>query len=281
LDDSDEESDEEMGPPPAPDTPPQRVSSNHTAFEDMEAREDGPTGYRQNAGLPGTFDEHEALYEREDAGKQSFLGVSSADSAPNDVRLSLEENYASDMGDEYDLSEDEDMTRSSFGQHPAAELDDASSVIDQDTKRGTPGGILRARMRAMKDQVGPVTLEVADGDDWMEMLRKTVSPVKRDRQLLREMNDSPCKLSFMPNDDDDDNSVEDLRKSSIWGKSIAKAERPGGFASAQIASDKGRGFATSIDLMNSLFEKPKPVRQNVRDSVPAKGFPKVGTLLRI
>lgn len=278
LDDSDDESDEEMGPPPALETPTQRVSNRPTAFDASTRDEKVSASFRQNAGLPGAFDEQEDLYEREDAGKQSFLGVSSADSAPNDVRLSLEEDYASEVGDEYDMSEDEDMTRSSVGQHLAAELDDASSENDQDAKRGTPGGILRARMRAMKDQVGPVTLEVADGDDWMEMLRKTVSPVKRDRQLLREMNDSPSKFAVRLGEGND-NGEQDLRKSSIWGKSISKVERPSGRVGTQMASDKGRGFATSIDLMNSLFEKPKPVRQNLRASVPAKGFPQVGTLV--
>ncbi|KAG8423865.1 hypothetical protein J3458_000715 [Metarhizium acridum] len=271
LDDSDEESDEEMVPPPGLATPPQRVS-NDAAAMDVLTREDGRPQFRQNAALPGAFDEQDDLYERENIGKQSFLGISSADSAPNDVKLSLEEDYASERGDEYDLSEDEGMTRSSIGQHLAAELDDTSSENEQDAKRGTPGGILRARMRAMKDQVGPVTLEVADGDDWMEMLRKTVSPVKRDRQMLREMNDSPSKFA-LGMDGGDDNIEQDLRKSSIWGKSMSKTERTSGLASTQMAADKGRGFATSIDLMNSLFEKPKPVRQNLRASVPAKGFP--------
>lgn len=278
LDDSDDESDEEMPPPPAAlATPSQRVSGRAATF-DVSTRGDAPPSFGQNTGLPGAFDEQEDLYEGDDAGKQSFLGVSSADSAPNDVRLSLDDDYASEMGYEYDMSEDEDLTRSSIGQHLAAELDDASSENDQDTKRGTPGGILRARMRAMKDQVGPVTLEVADGDDWMEMLRKTVSPVKRDRQLLREMNDSPSKFAVRLGGGDD-NMEQDLRKSSIWGKSISKTEKTSGFANTQMAMDKGRGFATSIDLMNSLFEKPKPTRQNLRASVPAKGFPQVGALV--
>jgi nuclear pore complex protein Nup98-Nup96 len=277
LDDSDEESDEEMELPPVLNATPQRFSNRAATFN-APTQHISPPSFRQNKGLPGAFDEQETLYEQEDAAKQSFLGVSSADLAPNDVRLSLEEEYASEVGDEYDVSEDEDMTRSSPGQHLAAELDDASSENDQDAKRVTPGGILRARMRARKDQVGPVTLEVADGDNWMEMLRKTVSPVKRDRQLLREMNASPSKFAMRLGDGEDE-SEHDWRKSSIWGKGVSKAERRGGLAHAQIAADKGRGFATSIDLMNSLFEKPKPVRQNMRASVPAKGFPKVGALV--
>ena len=183
---------------------------------------------------------------------------------------------------EYDMSEDEDMTRSSIGQHLAAEHDDASSEGGQDTKRltATPGGILRARMRAIKDSAGPVKLEVADGDDWMEMLRKTVSPMKRDRYLLRELAESPYKqggktVSFDLGDE------ADFRKSSIWGKSLTRSDRKDGAAmSAQIGMDQGHGFATSIDLMNSLFEKPKPkpARRELNASPSAKGLPKVGTL---
>ncbi|GAB0131744.1 hypothetical protein EsDP_00000203 [Epichloe bromicola] len=275
LDDSDEESDEEMVPPSAVDTPTRQ-------FGAMSATLDGPTegsgtdSFRPNKLFPGAFDEHEELYDLETAGKESFLGNSSADLAPNDVKLSLDDDYAGGMGDEYEMSEDEDMMRSSPGQHLAAELDDASSENDQDTRKGTPGGILRARMRAVKDSVGPVTLEVADGDDWMEMLRKTVSPVKRDRQLLREMNDSPIKFLVGLEEDDENETVGDgLRQSSIWGRSPSKGDGGSGPASAQMTLDKGRGFATSIDLMNSLFEKPKPqpTRQTLRASVPAKGFP--------
>ncbi|TWU75965.1 hypothetical protein ED733_006741 [Metarhizium rileyi] len=269
LDDSDEESDEEMIPPPGLVTPPQRV--HNSSAVDVSNRGDDRPSLRRNTALPGAFDGQTDFFERENVSKQSFLGVSSADSAPNSVKLSLEEDHASEMGAEYAPSDEEDMTRSSIGQHLAAGLDDVSSEDEQGAKKGTPGGILRARMRAMKDQVGPVSLEVADGDDWMEMLRKTVSPVKRDRQLLRGMNMSPSKIAQDLGVDDD--IEQDMRKSSIWRKSISKADKTSGLASTQLIADKGRGFATSIDLMNSLFENPKPVRQNTRASVPAKGFP--------
>ncbi|KAM5346496.1 hypothetical protein ACJ41O_009501 [Fusarium nematophilum] len=235
--------------------------------------EDDTFDFRRHRGVPGGFDEQAQTFEGDFPAQQSFLGVSSADSAPNDVRLSLEEEYADDMGEEYDVSEDEDVARSSLGQHLAAEHDDASSEDAQDAARATPGGILRARMRAVKDSAGPVQLEVADGDDWMEMLRKTVSPVKRDRQLLKELNDSPLRQTGLLIDLDKSGN-DTLRKSSVWRKSTAKNDRLDGLAASTIGLDKGRGFATSIDLMNSLFEKPKPAPQNLRASIPGKGFPK-------
>ncbi|KAG5923204.1 hypothetical protein E4U42_005020 [Claviceps africana] len=278
LDDSDEDSDDDMVSQPTIDTPTRPVHpiGPKSAMADGPAEDSSAAdGIKQNTLFPGAFDENEELYDLKNTEEESFLGNSSADSAPNDVRLSLDDDYTDETGDEYDMSEDEDMTKSSPGQHLAAELDDASSENEQDPQRDTPGGILRARMRAVKESIGPIALEVADGDDWMEMLRKTVSPVKRDRQLLREMNDSPIK--FLGGlDDMDENVGHNLRKSSIWGRSPSKGDAASGPAGAREMLTKGRGFATSIDLMNSLFEKPKPkpTRQTLCASVSeAKGFP--------
>lgn len=277
LDDEDEDSDEELDNAPPISTESQQMALDLVGNSEME---EDTFEFRKRTGPPGTFDEQGAMYDADDSNrKESFLGVSSADSAPNDVRLSLEEEYAEDMGEDYELSDDEDMARSSVEQHLAAELDDVSSESSQEVKKfGTPGGILRARMRAMKDSVGPVKLEVADGDDWMEMLRKSVSPVKRDRQLLRELNESPSKQSGLLLDFGK-NEGGSPRKSSIWNKSTNKNDRLDGFAASTHGLDKGRGFATSIDLMNSLFDKPKPAPQNLRASIPSKGFPKVGPLV--
>ncbi|CCT70083.1 related to Nup98-Nup96 precursor [Fusarium fujikuroi IMI 58289] len=270
LDDDDSDDEEMTQNEPAA---PQEVALDASINSNNSPMDDDTFEFRRHRGLPGGFDDEAQALQPHFSGEQSFLGVSSADSAPNDVRLSLEEEYADDMGDEYDVSEDEDMARSSLEPHLAAELDDNSSEGAPEAVKATPGGILRARMRAVKDSAGPVQLEVADGDDWMEMLRKTVSPVKRDRQLLRELNDSPSRQTGVLIDLDKSGS-DTLRKSSIWRKSIAKNDRPDNFATSTIGMDKGRGFATSIDLMNSLFEKPKPAPQKPRASISGKGFPK-------
>lgn len=275
LDDSDE-SDEDM------DTTEQAVEPPFTHSQRMaldasinSSMEDDTFPFRRSGGLPGAFDEQQEMLE-DVPRKESFLGDSSADSAPNDVQLSLEEEQVEDMGEEYDLSDEEDMTRSFVGQHHAAEHSDASSEDGQDVKPETPGGILRARMRALKESAGPVQLEVADGDDWTEMLRKSVSPMKRNRQLLKEVNESWPSPQLVDFDEDE---PADLRRSSIWRKSMTD-KKDGLSANTQVSLDKGRGFATSIDLMNSLFEKPKPAPLNLRASAAAtKGFPKVGTLV--
>jgi nuclear pore complex protein Nup98-Nup96 len=278
LDDSDEESDEEIQDYQDESSIPLANSIPVALDASMGSSMDDDTfDFRRPRGVPGAFDEQESMMEVPNPNVQSFLGVSSADSAPNAVRLSLEKDDSVDMGDEYDLSGDEDMTRSLPGQHHAAEHVDASSEDGHDAKFGTPGGILRARMRAMKDSVGPVKLEVADGDDWMEMLRKTVSPAKRDRQLLKNLNESPSRQNWQQTDATFAGD-ENLRKSYSY-KSTSRTDKLETVAAMNM--DKGRGFATSIDLMNSLFEKSKPAMQSLKASVPAKGFPKVGTTVII
>ncbi|PFH58897.1 hypothetical protein XA68_13064 [Ophiocordyceps unilateralis] len=271
-DDSDYDSDEGDSPP----KPEMAVPAAHSQIVSSEPPINPPTGDESfgsfhSKGLPGAFDGQEGSPDGKDvAGKQPFLGDSSADLASNSVQLSVDE-YNSNMDDGYDVSEDEEMARSSVGQHRAAEQDDSSSENDQEPKRGTPGGILRARMRAMKDSIGPVRLEVPDGDDWMSMLMKTVSPAKRDRQQLREQNESPSKRQRVGNLISLDDDGGHLGKSSIWGRSPSKADQASA-AKIQLAMDQGQGFATSIDLMNSLFEKSRFAKTPVA-SVPTKGLP--------
>ncbi|RDA85723.1 hypothetical protein CP532_5941 [Ophiocordyceps camponoti-leonardi (nom. inval.)] len=230
-------------------------------LSDNQAKVGESVGSARGIGVPGAFDAQQELPQAAD--EQHFLGDSSADPASNSVLLSVDE-CDSDMDDGYDVSEDEDTTRSSIGQHRAAEQDDASSEIDQEPKRGTPGGILRARMRAMKESIGPVRLEVADGDDWMSMLMKTVSPVKRNRQQLREQNESPSKRQRTGDLIDLDADAGPDAMSSLFGRSQSKGD--------QAPTAGNRGFSTSIDLMNSLFQKPKSSSMAVA-TLPKKGFP--------
>lgn len=273
LDDSeDEDEDTEL----VDQTPSRNVGFIEPAPLDMSFNsemEDDTFDFRQSHGLPGAFHQPTVM-EQNNPTEQSFLGVSSADSAPNNVPLSIDE-YTQDMGEEYDVSDDEDMTRSFAGQHHAAEQDDVSSEADQEAPLGTPGGVLRARMRAIKDSVEPAKIEVADGDDWMEMLRKTVSPVKRDRQVLKLRNESPRYGGNKLVSFDDDEPVNG--RASVWKKSTT--DRLEAQANSQAAGGN-RGFATSIDLMNSLFEKPQPTPLKARASTStAKGFPQVRILV--
>lgn len=272
LDDSEEDSGDDTEMPnlgdPQLSSPSQQMAMDVSLNSEME---DDTFQFKQSQALPGAFDQPANVPETFFPGQQSFLGVSSADSAPNTVPLSIDDEFTVDVGEEYDVSDDEGMTRSIVGQHLAAEQDDYSSESDQEIQRGTPGGVLRARMRAMKDSAEPVRLEVADGDDWMEMLRKTVSPVKRDRQVLKNVNESPRYRGALVSAED--GGEPSNARLSVWKKSTAN--KLDAHASTQVL-EKNRGFATSIDLMNSLFEKPQPTLLKARASTSgAKGFPQV------
>lgn len=100
----------------------------------------------------------------------------------------------------------------------------------------------------MKSSMAPLELEVADGEDWMDMLQKSVSPQKRDRALLKSTMDAGAQASPVNN-------------------------MPG--RETRVVSD-GRGFATSIDLMNSLFDKTKAPEPTHTAPVPSVGFVQVG-----
>jgi nuclear pore complex protein Nup98-Nup96 len=113
-----------------------------------------------------------------------------------------------------------------------------------------PAGIMRARMRAIKKSTAPTRIQVAGGDDWSQVLQQSVrAPRRTDRAELRALNES----------------------GAAWDVDDGESQAP----QPHIATD-GAGFATSLDLMRSLFDKgpPQPAQAS-----PAKGFVKVGVPL--
>ncbi|ROW08527.1 hypothetical protein VMCG_03045 [Cytospora schulzeri] len=188
---------------------------------------------RKRRALPGAFDYTGAVSDDEeelaDDNQQSFLSNRSAGSASQ----ALVQQEDEEMDEEHALPEDQDAS-AYLGYHQAAEPDyDSPYMGSMAEYQETPGGIMRARMRAIKDSNTPLKLQVADGDDWMDMLQKTISPAKRDRAALKMINE--------------EEAYEDLKASTRQDAPQAKPN---------VVSD-GRGFATSIELMNSLFEKPR------------------------
>ncbi|KAI8300880.1 Nucleoporin NUP145 [Colletotrichum sp. SAR11_59] len=197
--------------------------------------------------LPGAFEERDEEYtgeEHDDLTRpfqpRSFLEDSFAGSTSNALVLSTEDEPVDEHDVEYGMSEDEDTVGTHFRSHLAAEQTIDSPDGDMVAPASeTPGGILRARMRALKGSATPIKLQVAGGDEWMNMLQRSVSPQKRDRTFLRSVN-------------------EIASRSHVAETEIGQKGR--------VVSD-GRGFATSIDLMNSLFEKAK-----APSAAPSRGF---------
>jgi len=112
-----------------------------------------------------------------------------------------------------------------------------------------PAGIMRARMRAVKKSTAPTKIEIAGGDDWTQILQASVrAPRTVDRATLRTLNET----------------------GAAWDMKDRGSPTP-----QKLQAADGPGFATSIDLMRSLFEQAKGPTQPVQAS-PATGFVKVG-----
>lgn len=240
--------DEDQPPPQTKPAQPQEKDDTSPA----EPEEDTFNFRRKRRALPGAFDYTGPASDDEDgmadANEESFLSERSAGSTSQALML----NEADGMDVEHALPEDQDAS-AYLGYHQAAEPETDSPYYGSMAEyQETPGGIMRARMQAIRGANSPLKIQVADGDDWMDMLQKTISPLKRDRAALKTINE--------------EQTYEALKES------VRKEGPP----ASKVVSD-GRGFATSIDLMNSLFDKPKAsVRPAMQATIPTSGF-KVGT----
>ncbi|KAI9879573.1 MAG: hypothetical protein M1830_008107 [Pleopsidium flavum] len=94
----------------------------------------------------------------------------------------------------------------------------------------------------------PLRVRLNVGNDWAEQLQRTVSPRKQDRQALRERQGTVLK------EGDEDHKATPTRKPTTNGGAS--------------------GFATSIDLMNSLFGQnvAKKSRQGTKEGSKGKSF---------
>lgn len=249
-----------------PDTPtpksrtPVRNYDESFSTESQVTRTDGDPDdtfqFKRKKVLPGAFDDEE-VYDEEidmedyDEQQQSFLDERSVGSQSED---GVEEPVDND-----DVFVDEEsvgiVEQEMAGSFPLA---DNTTERDNDSLDGmgiaedTPGGIMRARMRAIKNSASPVKRNFTAGNDWTGTLTTTISPLKQDRALLK--------------------SLIDVEEASRPENEPAPAVR------SRVVSD-GRGFATSIDLMNSLFGQTKSPVRAAKVSVSAKsmdyevGFP--------
>ncbi|KAG4426407.1 hypothetical protein IFR04_000590 [Cadophora malorum] len=242
-----------------PDTPTPKVRTPKSARMDESFASDSQMTYtesdpedtfefRKKKVLPGAFDDQE-LYEDEsmdgeydEENQESFLDERSVGSqSENGVEEPM------DQDDEYQDDEsvsivDQEMAGSYPDADNTAELGSSQEDEDEsvDGMMETPGAVLRARMRALKSSETPSKNKFSAGNDWANTLQATISPQKQDRALLKSM------IEVQGNDARSDSEPTPMPK--------------------RVVSD-GRGFATSIDLMNSLFGQ---TRSPVKAKVPAK-----------
>lgn len=230
----------EMGSPWSASLQPRRLHSDN----DNQSGEDDTFDFRRKRrALPGAFDADDADSadrdgSRQFSGEMHSSGLRFARPPSNSLVLSRE----MDTSAEYVDNETSNVV---------VALDDAARGVLQASTgtvgcsdspvAETPGGILRARMRAIKGSATPVKIQVADGDDWMDMLQKSASPQKRDRVLLKSRLDGSSRGDMVPQTHAPTSHLHEPR-----------------------------GFATSIDLMHSLFEKKRSPA-----SRPSGGFVQV------
>ncbi|KFY60039.1 hypothetical protein V497_03928 [Pseudogymnoascus sp. VKM F-4516 (FW-969)] len=257
----------------APDTPTpqsrtpkaiQHDQSFESTFDESIVTESDPEDtfdFKKRKVFPGAFDASAAIEdddEMEDDNDiqedQSFLGERSVGSLSSD-----------EVGEPMDHDEryqDNELVRivsnemaGSYPQPDATaehESDYAQESFEEDVGE-TPGGLMRARLRESRAAGSPLKrkLELND-DNWMDMLEQTISPQKQDREHLKQIRDMETDAL-------------------LFGSPQKTLASP---AKNRVISD-GRGFATSIDLMHSLFGEPKspakPAKPAKVAQVPAQG----------
>jgi nuclear pore complex protein Nup98-Nup96 len=207
---------------------------------------------RSRRAFPGAFDDA-ALSDNEEAAdaaqRQGTLSPEPQEAdAPLPSREWPEDESMADGPDDYQLEAFEQSSQ----QGSVDGQDDLYSRY-ADNEAQVPAGIMRARLRAFKKSTAPTRIEVAGGDDWTQILQASVrAPRTVDRATLRALNES----------------------GAVWDIKDRGSPAP----QRNMPAPDGAGFATSIDLMKSLFEQAKGPAQPAQAS-PTKGFVKVGVPL--
>jgi len=205
---------------------------------------------RSRRALPGAFDDA-ALSDTDEvanhAQRQGTLSPEPQDAdTPLPSREWPEDESMADGLDEYQLEAYEEASQ----QGSVDEQEDflpSRFAADNDAPQ-VPAGIMRARMRAVKKLNAPTKIEVAGGDDWTQILQASVkAPRTMDRATLRALNES----------------------GAVWEMKDRGSPPP----QATATVSDGMGFATSIDLMKSLFEQAKAPTQPAL-TTSGKGFVK-------
>jgi nuclear pore complex protein Nup98-Nup96 len=248
-DDDDYETEVESVPARAPVTSPSIVKDSTSPIDPDDTFE----FKRSRRAVPGAFDDA-AMSDNEEASdaaqRQGTLSPEPQEAdAPLPSREWPEDESMADGPDDYQLEAFEQSSQQ-------GSVDDQydpflSRYADNETQ--VPAGIMRARLRAFKKSTAPTRIEVAGGDDWTQILQASVrAPRTVDRATLRALNESEA----------------------AWDMKDRGSPGP----QKNVPVPDGPGFATSIDLMKSLFEQAKGPTQPVQAS-PAKGFVKVGVAL--
>lgn len=242
-----------------PDTPAEQVNTpkpyqhdqsftSTSQYSVTESDPDDTFQFKKKKILPGAFDEHDLYFDEHgvanghsDEQEQSFLDDRSVGSQSEDGAEPMDQDGAS-----YDDGSVSVVDQDMAGSYPSAdnttELENYSQN-DFDGNMDTPGALTRARERAVRSTNTP-SRTVSTENNWATALSKTVSPKKQDRALLKGY----------------------IGAHETNARSEVEAPLP-----RRVVTD-GRGFANSIDLMNSLFGTNRSPVKVAKIPAMAKGF---------
>lgn len=251
----------------APDTPtPQTRTPTGTLYdqsfastsEQTESELEDTFDFKKRKIFPGTFDPETAIedddemqddYDNQDS--QSFLDERSVGSLSGDDVEEPKDHDEIYHGNELIRIESNEMA----GSYPqpvatAEHENDYAQEYQEEIMPDTPGGLMRARLRAMQTSGSPLKrkLEFSD-DNWTEMLQQTISPQKQDREHLKQIRDLEAEATLL-------GSLQKSTMSPIKNR---------------VVSD-GRGFTSHIDLMRSIFDEAKSPAKAVQVPVKGNGF---------
>ncbi|KAK1759662.1 Nucleoporin NUP145N [Echria macrotheca] len=240
------EADVTMGPPNSNTAAANEVSSDVKAITSPETDPDDTFDFkRSRRAVPGAFDEGALSDDETDEERPAAVDtarfrrggeIESQEWSEDESMAGAQDDYQYDASQQFSPPSPVDEEQDELV---------ATRFAENDVQ--VPAGIMRARMRALKKSTAPTKIEVAGGDDWTQILQASVkAPRTMDRATLRALNES----------------------GAAW-----EMKDRGSPAPQKPQVSEGPGFATSIDLMKSLFEQAKGPTQPVQAS-PAKGFVK-------
>lgn len=220
--------------------------------------EDDTFEFKKRKLVPGSFgnqeedgvdDEDQSMGSGE-SDDGSFLDDGSAGSTISEAdeqRSDTQESFGSEV--ESDEVEDEEDTMDMAGSFPTPHLTAEHITSGASPTKSRLNDTFRSD--ATQRLGTPPRTHLDLSGDWTEQLQRTISPRKQDRAALRE-----------------------VQGNAIVGRSENNDATPKvSHADNTAAADKG--FATSIDLMNSLFRRPgdqaQPLAKKQQQDVKGKG----------
>jgi nuclear pore complex protein Nup98-Nup96 len=279
LDDDDEEEEytEEVGDLSALSDPPE--TPGEEPDDTMQSAESEPQddtfqfklNQRSQMSVPGGFEEQGVTYDYDDPSADEDMDEEQDDNGE------LEDPFTSSGGPV------RAPAAGAVEQHRSSMMEDDTGDVLMDGEEASPEmpGSFIPEPKISRSILKPTAMITSPQklatESWEEQLQRTLSPKKRDRQALKDMQQSLLRAK------EQDGPLNDPLKQSLFGRSIlgqsalgeshlaSKSARMGKLGASQQPVDfgKSQAFKTSMDIMNSLWADEKTGR---KAAAGGKGF---------